>query len=261
MALKLIIDKLEDVEEALRSLYEKKDDKFHLIVEGIEDNTSIKADLRKANKEAAERRKQLEAWARLGKTPEEIEELVAAAAQAEEEKLKGAGEWDKLKGQMNDAHKKALDAKDAAIAAKDAEVMAMRKSLERHLITAQATAEIAAAKGKPKLLLPHVESQMKVIEEDGKFITKIVDAKGDPRVNGKGDPLSLTELLAEMRKMEDYGTAFEGAGAAGGGAPPNNGNGGGIPHNVKRRSEFKSEKERAAFIDTHGLPEYQKLPA
>lgn len=260
MALRLIIDKLEDVEEALRGLYEEKDGKFHLIVDGIEDNTSIKADLRKANKEAAERRKQLEAWARLGKTPDEIEELVAAAARAEEDKLKGAGEWDKLKNQMNEAHKRALDAKDAVIATKDGEVAAMRKSLESHLIVAQATAEIAAAKGEPELLLPVVQRFMKVNEENGNYSTQIVDAKGDPRVDAKGNPLSLSALMTELRANEKYGRAFEGSGQSGGGMPPGNGGGGGIPQN-KRRSEFKTEKERAAFVDEHGIAAYQNLPA
>jgi hypothetical protein len=41
---------------------------------------------------------------------------------------------------------------------------------------------------------------------------------------------------------------------------PNKGGGGGIPSN-KRRSEFKTEKERAAFINEHGLDAYKALPA
>jgi multidrug efflux pump subunit AcrA (membrane-fusion protein) len=260
MALKLIIDRLDDVDESLRSLYEEKDGKFHLNVDGIEDNTQIKADLRKANKEAADRRRELEAWKKSGKSPEEIEELIAAAARLEEEKLKGAGDWDKLKAQMNEKHEQALRAKDAVIATKDAEVSAMRKSLERHLIKAQATAEIAANKGEPELLLPVVERFMRVNEDNGNYSTQIVDEKGDPRVDAKGNPLSLSALMTELRANEKYGRAFEGSGHSGGGMPPGNGSGGGIPQN-KRRSDFKSEKERAAFVDEHGIAAYQGLPA
>jgi hypothetical protein len=262
MALKLIIDSIEDVPEAVRTLYAEKEGKFHLDVDGIEDNTAIKADLRKANKEAADRRKQLEAWAKLGKTPEEIEELVAAAAQADEDKLKNAGEWDKLRLQMNEKHELALKAKDVVIAAKDGEVGSMRKTLERHLVDAQATAAIAAEKGVPTLLLPHVQKHIKVIRDEAsdEYSVKVVDTKGDPRVNAKGDPLTVQEFVAEMKANEIFGRAFEGSGQSGSGMQPGNGKGGGIPQN-KRRSDFKTEKERGAFVEQHGLAAYQALPA
>jgi hypothetical protein len=229
MALKLIIDSIEDVPEAVRTLYAEKDGKFHLDVDGIEDNTAIKADIRKANKEAADRRKQLEAWAKLGKTPEEIEELVAAAAQADEDK--------------------------------HGEVGSMRKTLERHLVDAQATAAIAAEKGVPTLLLPHVQKHIKVIRDEAsdEYSVKVVDTKGDPRVNAKGDPLTVQEFVSEMKANEIFGRAFEGSGQSGSGMQPGNGNGGVIPQN-KRRSDFKTEKERGAFVEQHGLAAYQALP-
>jgi Txe/YoeB family toxin of Txe-Axe toxin-antitoxin module len=260
MALKLIIDKLEDVDEALRPLYEEKDGKFQLAVEGIEDASGLKKALNSERQQRAAFEKKVKAWEALGKTPEEIAELTAAAQQAEEDKLKGAGEWEKLKAQMNDAHKRALDAKDAAIAAKDAEIAGMRASLERHLIVAQATAEIAAAKGEPELLLPVVQRFMKVNEENGNYSTQIVDAKGDPRVDAKGNPLSLSALMAELKANEKYGRAFEGSGSSGSGMPPGGGNGGVIPRGITR-SSFKTEKERAAFVDEHGVDAYRNLPA
>lgn len=257
MALKLVIDKLDDVAEPLRTLYVEKEGKFYLDAE-VEDTTSMKEALRNANKEAAERRKALDTWKKLGKTPEEIEELVAAAALAAEEKLKGAGEWDKLKAQMNEKHEAALKAKDAVIDAGKAEVTAMKKSLERHLIDAQATAAIATAKGEPDLLLPIVQRFIKVNEENGNYTTLVVDAKGDPRVDSKGNPMTVDAFVTELKATEKYGRAFEGSGASGSGTRPANGAGG--AGTITKRSDLKDNAARAAFVDAHGIEAYTALP-
>ena len=117
-----------------------------------------------------------------------------------------------------------------------------------------AVAAIAAAKGVPELLPPHVQKHVKV---DENYNVQVVDAKGDPRVNGKGEPLSISDLIAEMKATEVYGRAFEGSGQSGSGMRPTNGTGG---TGITRRSEFKTEKDRAAFVDAHGIAAYNALP-
>jgi hypothetical protein len=149
---------------------------------------------------------------------------------------------------MNDKHANDLKQKDETIGA-------MRKRLEAELVDAKAVAAIAAAKGVPELLLPHVQRHVKVSDD---FTVQVVDAKGDPRVNGKGEPLSISDLVEEMKQTEIFGRAFEGSGQSGSGTRPGN-NGGGSPQ-IKRRSELKTEKERAAFVDTFGIQAYNALP-
>jgi hypothetical protein len=250
MALKLTIDKLEDVDEAARPLYVAQGDKFILPVElpTPEDTSGLKSALAKERKLAGELEKQTKRWATLGKTPDEIEQMLEAQAQLEADKAAKAGEWDKLRAQMNDKH--ALD-----LRTKDETITAMRKRLEAELVDAKAVAAIAAAKGVPELLLPHVQRHVKVDEH---FNVNVVDAKGDPRVNGKGEPLSIFDLIAEMKATEIYGRAFEGSGQSGSGTRPTNGTGGAGA--ISRRSDFKTERQRADYVDAHGVEAYNALP-
>jgi len=256
--LKLVVEKLDDVEEASRGLYVEKDGKFVLDVDGIEDTSGLKSALQKERSAREAKDKQVRAWERLGKSPEDIENLIAEQdkiaeerAKAEEEKAAKAGEWDKLKAQMNDKHQVELKAKDDSISS-------MRKALEKHLVDAAATSAIAAEKGVSDLLLPHVQKHVKVVEEDGEFVVKVVDAKGDPRVNGKGDPLTISDLVKEMKESEVYGRAFDASGQSGSGKPPTRSPSGGPGSATK--SSFKSEKERAAWVDAHGFEAYRALP-
>lgn len=250
MALQLSVDTLDGVDEALHSLYTPKDGRFVLDVDGIEDTSGLKKALDAERKRADAEAKQAKAWKTLGKTPAEIEELLESQRKAEEDKLNKAGEWDKLRAQMNEKHQAELAKKDEALGG-------MRKALERHLVDATATAAIAAADGVPDLLLPHVQKHVRVIEDNGEFSVKVVDAKGDPRVNAKGDLLAIADLVSEMKTSDIYGRAFKGSGQSGSGTPPGPGGGGTLPN--KRRSEMSS-KERADFVDTHGLDAYKALP-
>ncbi len=241
MALKLSVDKLDDVEENLRSLYVEKDGKFSLAVDGIEDTSALKEALRKERKRADDAEKQRKAWEKSGKTPDEIQELIEAQEQRALTEAERKGEWDKLRGQMNEKHAKDLQTKDETIGQ-------MRKRLEAELIDAKAVAEVAAQGGNPKLLLPHVRQHVKVDED---FNVVVVDAKGVPRVDGKGDPLTISALIAEMKAADDFGQAFKGSEHSGSGTRPNNG-GGNLPNTPagvpKSWTEAKTAEEKAAFI-------------
>lgn len=231
------VDTLDGVAEAQRSLYKESNGKFVLDVEGYEDPVGLKSALQKERDRANALDKQVKAWAAMGKTPEEIQDLVEAQRKAEEDKALKGGEFDKLKQQMLDQHK-------AELGKKDERITTLTKSLERRLIDADATAAIAAAKGVPALLLPHVRASVRVIEDGGDFKVQVVDAAGNPRVNGKGEFLSISDLVSEMRQDDIYGRAFEPTGTAGGGATQ--GGGGGGSKTIKQAAfDALSPKERA----------------
>lgn len=246
--LKLTLDSLDAVDEPLRGLYEEADGKFKLRVEGVEDTSGLRSALEKERKAARELAKKVQRWEALGKSDEEIAELLRKAEDAETSEAERKGEWDKLRAQMNEKH-------EAALKAKDETVGAMRARLNAELVDAKAVAAIAAAKGVPELLLPHVQRHVRV---DDEFNVQVVDAKGDPRVNGKGEPLTIAELVAEMRGSEVFGRAFEGSGHSGSGTPPGSGAGGA---GARKKSDFKTEKERADWTEKHGLEAYKALPA
>jgi hypothetical protein len=211
MALDLEITALDSVPEAVRALYVPHGDKFRLDVQGIEDTSGLKSALEKERTTARELDKQTKQWKSLGKTPDEISALIAAQAQAESDKLAKAGEWDKLRAQMNEKHAQDIAVVTDKVAAKD-------KALAKYLVDSAAVSAIAAAKGAHELLLPHVRNAVKVIEENGDYTVRVVDAAGNPRVDGKGAYLSITDLVSEMRQSPVYGRAFESSGATGGGA-------------------------------------------
>lgn len=251
MALNLVVDKLDEIAEPLRGLYVEKDGKFQLDVADLpqpEDTSGLKTALQKERKAREALEKQVKGWQKLGKTEAEIEELLEAQTQAEAERAAKAGEWDKLRAQMNEKHATELKAKDEKLST-------VESRLRAEIVDKAAVAAIAAAKGVPELLLPHVQRHVKV---DENYNVQVVDAKGDPRVNGKGEPLTISDLVDEMKQTEIFGRAFEGSGHSGSGTRPVN-NGGGNPQ-IKRRSEFKTEKDRAAFIDAHGIEAYRALP-
>lgn len=255
MAFKLTVDKIEDIEEAHRAMYVEKDGRFHLDVDGIDDHPLV-AKL-KQQQEAARRaeramKTQVEAWEKLGKTGEEIANLIAAEEANKQTALERAGEWDKLKQQMNDKHLQEIKKWEGLTDAEKQNNAKLRAKLERYLVDAKATAAIAAAEGEPELLLPIVKKFMKVAEDPdtGEFSTSIVDDKGDARVNGKGDPLTVDELLAEMKSSEKLGRAFKASGSSGGGSAPGGGSNpkltpAGVP---KSWAEAKTPEDKAKFI-------------
>ncbi len=249
--LELVVNSLETVAENLRPLYMADGDKFKLQVKGIEDTSGLKSALQKERAAREAKEKQVKAWEKFGKSPDEIEALLDAQHKLDEEKAAKAGEWDKLKLQMNQKHAEEIKARDDLLQNE-------RKANHRYLIDSQATAAIAAARGVPDLLLPHVQRHVRVVQQNGENIVQVVNAAGDPRVNGKGDALSIADLVTEMKQSEIYGRAFDGSGQSGGGTPPANGSGG--TPNVKTKADVMKgastkeaqRKARAAYVDATG---------
>lgn len=243
MALKQTLDTLEGVPEALHPEYMKGEDgKFHLNVEGLpEMATALKA----ANKEAAERRKALEALK--GVDPEEYQRLKTEAEERAATDAAAKGQWDKLKEQMAEKHKADLLAKDTALGKYKAQ-------LEKNLIDAQAVAAIAAEKGVPELLLPHVKGRVRVSEVDGEFRFEILDKNGSPMIaDASGTPAGFADLVKSMKADPIYGRAFEGSGASGGGAHQTTASPSGQKSMVRGAFDQLNPADQMAFVKSGGV--------
>ena len=121
MALPIVVDSLDAIEEGKRGLYVADGDKFKLDVEGIEDVNKLRSDLSHANREAADRRKAVkeleEKYA--GIDPVKVREMMAKLDQDGEAKLLAEGKIDEvvnkrteklradLQKQLDEAHGKA----------------------------------------------------------------------------------------------------------------------------------------------------------
>lgn len=156
-----------------------------------------------------------------GFDPAEFKALKDAAAEAERKKAASEGDFKALEKQLVDRHAVELGTRDKRITT-------LQSALEQRLVDAEAARELAEAKGSVKVLLPHVKARTKVVETDGVFSVVVVDEAGNPRIaDGKGTPMTLKGLVAEMRDDAEFARAFEGSGSSGGGASKSSAGGGG----------------------------------
>ena len=256
MPVKQIFDTQDAVPEFLRSAVIEQDGKWVFEAELPHEVAGLKSALEKERKTKADYEKSLKSFE--GVDPEEARRLKAEAEQAAADKLKNKGDWETREKQLKEQLAKDLAAREQQYAAESAKWQereaALRRAIEQHLIEAQATAAISAAKGVPELLLPHVLRQTKVIEENGEFVVRVLDGQGQPRIaDVKGTPFGIVHLVEEMKNNEIFGRAFEASGAGGSGAQ--NGNkGAGSGQKTMTRAAFDQmgNSERMAFINSGG---------
>jgi hypothetical protein len=213
MALKAMIENLDAVEADLRELYAPGGDgKFRLAVEDPEslvDTKGLKSALAKERAQARELAARLKDFQ--GMDPAEFRKLKQESARREQRDLAKAGRWDDLKARLAAEHREALDQRDRTIAR-------LKTDLSRHLMDSAATHALARAGGMPALLLPHVKARLEVVESESGHTLRVIDESGQARTKD-GEPLSLEDLVAEMRSDPVFAPAFQGNGGSGGGAP------------------------------------------
>lgn len=157
-----------------------------------------------------------------GSSPEEIANAFKAKLDELNEQLtkgdKNKINLDKVKEDLAKEHSKqtqALTAKNEALTAQ----------LHTLLVENAASSAIAEEKGVPDLLMPFVKNSIKVIEHEGELLPRVVDGQGDIRYSGvTGEPMSIKELVKEMKGQEKYGRLFESEQKSGGGTRPSGGN-------------------------------------
>lgn len=255
MALKAILEKLDDAPEALREHYTEQDGKFVLGVESVggyalEDVHGLKSAL------GAERtsRENLE---RLVVKFKDLDPDKARAALTELEELKKLDpekEADRIaNSKFENAKAQLLEKHGAELTSRDQRINQLSAAVDGLTRKQQATLALAEAKGSVELLLPHVLAHTRVKEaEDGSFTVEVVDAKGNVRIgDSQGAPMTIAGLVAEMRKSDTFARAFDGDGQSGGDKKPDNGG------NVVTVGDLGgSAEERRAY-----LSKKYKLPA
>jgi hypothetical protein len=245
MALKLTLDTLDGVDEGQKTFYVERDGKFHLDVDGIEDTAGLKSAL---DKERARARDFEKKYGQLKDVdPEEYTKLKKEAEERAALDAEKKGQFDTLKNQLVEKHTK-------EISLKDGEISAMTKALENYLVDANATAAIAEAKGVPALLLPHVKASVRVVKDGDEYVVQVVDKAGNPRISdSKGTPMTIPDLVAEMKKSDVFGRAFEGSGASGGGSQRSAG-GGSSDKSISRAQFFNlNPNAQMAFTKSGGI--------
>lgn len=191
--------------------------------------------------EAAKKTKSvdLSPLADFGDTPEKIKEAIEAKIKALSEG--GKVNVDKIKQEIAASFAKDHEAKDKRIGALHSQLTAM-------LVDGAALTAVTEAKGVPDLLLPLLRNQVRVAEKDGKFVVNVVDAQNEIRYSGvTGQPMTIKELVAEMKGNQTFGRAFESEAANGAGTRPgstHNAPGAGNPGNAQKPQDPVSKIAR-----------------
>lgn len=218
------VESVDKVPEQFRSLYSTtpgEDGKF-----GIADNLKPVAEaingFNKSNKQLRNDLKtkavDLSPLAEFGDSPATIKENIAKAI-AEAAGTKGTDVEKKIEG----VRAGLAQAHAAELAKRDARAKGLQDQLYSLLVENNATAAVAELKGVPELLLPFIKNQVKVMEEDGQFKVTVIDGAGEVRYGATGSPMTIKELVVEMKANEKYGRLFESEQQQGGGGFPANG--------------------------------------
>lgn len=222
MPLKFVVDDINEVPEPFRGEYTAKDGKFHLGVEGLEDTTGLKAALAAERKSAKDLAAKVKRWEALGKTDDEVAQLLRDHEDAETKKAAAEGDHTKILKQHQD--KWAREKADL-----DAELNAARASERSAIIETSIMAALtkAAVTEEGSDLLPdRLAGRIKFEMNDGKRVIKIMQADGETPMagNGPGGTATFDDLVKEAAAK--WPSLFKGSGKSGSGTPPNGGGGG-----------------------------------
>jgi len=211
--LKLEADNLDAIDEPLRSLYEEKDGKFRLKVEGIPDAEGLK----KKNNELLD---ELKGYKRAQKEKED------ALAKEREELLAKSGDVEALR--------KSYDEKMTKITT-DYSTREQNYQQQLQKLTVGQTATTLAAElaipGSAQVLLPHIQARLSMEIRDGVPVTVVLGQDGKPSA------LTIDDLKSELTANQAFAPIIAASKAAGGGAS-GSGNGGGAAKKAVTRSQF-----------------------
>lgn len=194
--------------------------------------------LKKNNAELLAEKKRLAALAERAKgLPDDFDleaytaEREAAAKRAEED-AKKRGEFEQLTAKQKAAH-------EAETKKLKDEAEQNRKRYEDSVVEAATTRAIAAADGIPEILMPKVLASIKFKPgaDGARDGVEVVNPDGSAKMGPTGGPMTLAELVAELREDDVWARGFKGTGASGGGA--NGGGGSGGKEKTIKRADFE----------------------
>jgi len=245
-----VVDSIDQVPNDFRGLYVEGDGgKFKLdtddpkVKSAVSAITGLNTALVAARAEARAHKGKvvdLSALAEYGETPETIAESVQQAIDEAKKANKDKSGQDK--DQAVKAATDALAEKHAKeLEAREKREQALTGQLHQVLVTGAATSALAEANAVDvELALPHVVSQVQVAEDDGKLAVQVVNP-GDKslRYSGTtGKPMTIAELVGEMRGTDKFKVLFKSEDRSGGGTQPTR-HGKPMPQGDKRDSVGK----------------------
>jgi len=232
MGLKYLLDTLDGVDDAVKSLYTEKDGKFVLGIEGLpqpEDVSGLKSKVQELldEKKAADKaRKDAEDQARL-----EREENARKTGNVEELEKSWSEKYNRREAELNGM----LEQERGTLSTQIRDLTVGR--------TATDIASALAIPGSAKALLPHIERRLSVEQRDGKPVVVVLDAQG------KLSAATLDELKAEFANDTAFAPLIAGSKASGGGAAGAGGGGGAAKGKIGGTKEERQAAIASRFPD------------
>lgn len=221
------VSDISTVPEQFRPLYVEKDGGGHKLsddasVKGAVEavlglNRALKASRAEA-KDAKGRNVDLSGLSDFGTTVDEITNGISAKI----EELKGQITSDgKAKINIEKIKEDLAKQHSTDLTGKDTRIDALQGQLYEMLVQSEAKSAISTEKGDVDLLMPFVGKHVQVLEEDGSYKVFVVDGAGDRRYSGvTGQPMTINELVKEMKGNDKYGRLFDSEAPKGTGAVP-----------------------------------------
>ncbi len=249
-----LLDNLDSVPEEFRGFYEQIADGENKGKFQLQDITSLKNALNyertenKANKAIA---KKVKDWEKLGKTPEEIAQLLSDIATKEEDDARKKGDHEAILQQKTAAWSKEKDTLTG-------QVDKWRGAYQNVLVETNLATELAKAGVTEEgmdLLPGRLRTRVSAsLNDEDKVITRILAADGQTPMAGSGsDGAATFEDLVKEAKQK-FPSLFKGSGGSGSGASQTGPAGAG-----KKRSTM-TVPEKTAYIREHGHDAYNSLP-
>ncbi len=219
----------DQVPESLSEFYvEQSDGRVRLDVETgngweLSDTSALKSALSKERAAAQEAQKGLRAF-------EGLDPTSARDALGKVEEMANFNPEQRVEEAIKVREKQIFAKHQTEIESVKGEAEHLRGQLSDTLVTSAAAKAIAGAKGSVDLLLPHVLTSTRMRQSDGgQFVVEVVDRDGNPRIgDAQGNPMTIPQLVDEMRASDTFSRAFEPTGATGSGTTPGNATGKGL---------------------------------
>jgi len=238
MAVKMIVDTIEGLDEPIAKLYSKGEDgKYRLGVEGIEDTTSLKKALaaEKAERESLKKR-----W---DAQEAETKAREAEAAKKAEELARKAGDTAAIEKSWSDKLTKREQELLAQVKAKD-------QAIESLTVDATASKLSVELFGDGAPVLEHnVRNRLRTEFVDGKPTVRVLDEAGQPSA------MTIDELKKSFVDNKTYARfiiASKASGGGSGGANAGGGSGAGKKTITDAQYEAMSPGERVEFFGKGG---------
>lgn len=213
--------------QAQQKLCAEKDGKYTFEFETPSEVSGLKKNKEQLLADLAKAKDALKGYE--GIDPAKYAELVKAHEDAERAALEGKGQWQVLEQQLKDQHaqqvKQLVDKHEEEKKALQGELTSLTGALEENLIDAGLTLALSKHTKAVELLMPHARKHAKMIKDGDKYVGRVVDKDGNPRIgDAQGKPMTFDQLVEEMKASETYLRAFD-ANPNGGGGASNGGNG------------------------------------